>query len=621
MKKLLLCGLIAVQMLTQAVAGGPKPAKAKAAYRFSVDLTKVQADKLNINLIVPAQKKKEVVYYMPKIVPGTYANYDFGRFVSNFEARDKKGRVLPVTQLDPNSWRIEGARSLNRISYTVEDTWDSSLPGEAVFEPGGTNIEENKNFVLNTHGFFGYLDNQKRARYEVNITKPQGFYGSTSLTAAKSEGNTDTYYVDSYNELVDAPMMYNEPDTTILKVGGADILVSVYSPNKVLSSKDVAKTIGPMLDAQRQYLGGTLPIQKYAFLIYLFDKPTASGNMGALEHSYSSMYCLPEGQAEQLAQTVRDVAAHEFFHILTPLSIHSEQIHDFDFNQPEMSKHLWLYEGVTEYFAGHMQVHQGLIDLNQYAEMILEKLFSADQFNQTLPFTEMSKNCLDKHKDQYSNVYQKGALIGLCLDIKLRQLSGGKYGLQNLMADLSKQYGKEKAFRDDELFDQIAKLTYPEIRTFFARYVEGSEPLPLEEVFGAVGITYKEKMAVKGITLGNIELGYNPETQRIMVASTAKLNDFGRKMGYQEKDEIKTINGQELTVQNAQQVLTDFRDNTKEGDPLEIVVVRKDEKGQDKEVKLVRKVESVESEQRHAFVPAENPTEAQVALRKAWLGK
>jgi PDZ domain-containing secreted protein len=128
-------------------------------------------------------------------------------------------------------------------------------------------------------------------------------------------------------------------------------------------------------------------------------------------------------------------------------------------------------------------------------------------------------------------------------------------------------------------------------------------------------------MAVKGITLGNIELGYNPETQRIIVASTAKLNDFGRKMGYQDKDEIKTLNGKELNVKNAQEVLTDFRDNTKEGDPLEIVVIRKDDKGQDKEVKLTQKVEAVESEQRHAFVPAENPTEAQTALRKAWLGK
>jgi predicted metalloprotease with PDZ domain len=423
--------------------------------------------------------KKEVIYYMPKIVPGTYANYNFGRFVNDFTARDKKGKVLPVEKLDENSWKIKDAQKLSRITYTVEDTWDTEIEKDFVFEPGGTNIEENTNFVLNTHGFFGYFDDLKRTTYQVNITKPEGFYGSTSLSTTRSTKNQDTYVIDSYMDLVDAPMMYNKPDTTILKVGGADILVSVYSPNKIASSKEIATNINEVLQAQKEYLGGQLPIKKYAFLIYLFDKPTKSGSMGALEHSYSSLYSLPEAKSEQLAQTVRDVAAHEFFHIVTPLSIHSEEIHNFDFNTPQMSKHLWLYEGVTEYFAGHMQVKHGLIDLAQYADMIREKLFQAEQFNDTLPFTVMSKNALDVHKDQYGNVYQKGALIGLCLDIKLRELSGGKYGMQNLMQDLAKNFGKEKAFKDEELFDQIAKLTYPEIRTFFTRYVEGNEPLPL----------------------------------------------------------------------------------------------------------------------------------------------
>ncbi len=619
MKKFLVFGLMALHLVAQAAVNGDKPGK--AAYQFTVDLTKTQNDKVTVNLIVPAQNKKEVVYYMPKIVPGTYANYDFGRFISNFSARNKKGKVLPVEQLDPNSWKIKEANTLNRISYTVEDTWDTDTKGDFVFEPGGTNIEENRNFVLNNHGFFGYIDDQKRAMYEVNVLKPADFYGSTSLDLAKTDGKTDTYYISSYNELVDAPIMYSKPDTTVLKVGGADILVSVYSPNKVLSSKDVAKTIGPMLDAQKEYLGGSLPIKKYAFLIYLFDGASKSGSYGALEHSYSSMYYLPEANAEQSSQMVRDVASHEFFHILTPLSIHSEQIHNFDFNKPEMSKHLWLYEGVTEYFAGHMQVKQGLIDLNKYAEMLLEKMQTAEQFNDSVPFTVISKGCLDQYKEQYYNVYQKGALIGLCLDVKLRQLSEGKYGLQNLMADLAKKYGKEKPFWDDELFDEIGKMTYPEIRTFFARHVEGSEPLPLEEVFGAVGINYKERMKVKAITLGNIEIGFNPDTKRIMVASVANLNEFGKKMGYKEKDEIVSINGKELTIANAQQVLTDFRDSTKEGDPLEIVVARKDEKGKETQVKLAQTVQAVDTEQRHVFLPMENPTAEQVALRKSWLGQ
>jgi predicted metalloprotease with PDZ domain len=44
-----------------------------------------------------------------------------------------------------------------------------------------------------------------------------------------------------------------------------------------------------------------------------------------------------------------DVVSHEFFHIVTH-HIHSKEIQDFDYNDPKMS-HLWMYEGVTEYFA------------------------------------------------------------------------------------------------------------------------------------------------------------------------------------------------------------------------------------------------------------------------------
>lgn len=588
-------------------------------YQFSIDLANVQDDKVTVNLITPSMKKKEVIYYLPKIVPGTYANYDFGRFVSNFTARDKKGNVLPVEKIDENSWRIKNARKLNRISYTVEDTWDTEKTENFVFEPGGTNIEADKNFVLNTHGFFGYFDNLKRAPYEVNVTKPSGFYGSTSLTATQSDDKQDTYQIGSYMDLVDAPMMYNRPDTAMLKVGGADVLVSVYSPNKVASAKAIATDINEVLEAQKKYLGGQLPIKKYAFLIYLFDKPTKSGSMGALEHSYSSLYCLPEAQPEQLSQTVRDVAAHEFFHILTPLNIHSEEIHNFDFNQPKMSKHLWLYEGTTEYFAGHAQVKYGLIDLPKYVDMLREKLVQAEQFNDTLAFTDLSKGALDKEKDQYGNVYQKGALISMCLDIRLRELSGGKYGMQNLMQDLAKTYGKDKAFKDEELFDKITQLTKPEIREFFTRYVEGKEPLPIKETFTKVGIDYQESVKKKGVNLGNVQIGYNPDTQRLMVADVSQLNEQGKQLGYLEGDEFVSLNGKAMTTATIQQVITDYIATAKAGDSLQVIVARKDEGGKEKEVTLSGKVLEVDMEQQHVMQPAANPTPQQTALQAAWL--
>jgi predicted metalloprotease with PDZ domain len=87
----------------------------------------------------------------------------------------------------------------------------------------------------------------------------------------------------------------------------------------------------------------------------------------------------------------------------------------------------------------------------------------------------------------------KGALIGLCLDIRLRELSGGKYGTQHLMQDLLRKYGKNKPFKDDELIGEITKMTFPEIRHFFTDYVINAKALPLKEYLLKVGIMYDTK--------------------------------------------------------------------------------------------------------------------------------
>ena len=77
---------------------------------------------------------------------------------------------------------------------------------------------------------------------------------------------------------------------------------------------------------------------------------------------------------------------------------------------------------------------------------------SQKEYNDTMPFTFMSTHVLEaKYHKQYNNVYAKGALINMCLDILLRYNSNGEYGTQNLMADLSKLYGKDKSFKDDDL--------------------------------------------------------------------------------------------------------------------------------------------------------------------------
>jgi predicted metalloprotease with PDZ domain len=590
-----------------------------ANYQFSLDLTKVHDDMLTVNLVTPLMSTDTVLYRMPAIVPGTYKVYNFGKFVSNFKAMDKTGKEISVIKMDANTWKIPDAKNLNRISYDVEDTWDSKQEGETVFEPAGTNFQADTNFVLNNHAIFGYFEGMKKNNYILNITHPTGFYGATGLTDVKRDGNLDHYVVPDYMQLVDGPIMYDIPDTTHLYVGGADILISVYSPKKLVTSKFVSDSLRVLLDLQRQYLGGTLPVKNYCFIIYLNNKNYQSNAFGALEHSYSSMYTLLEMKPALIAQTVKDVSAHEFFHIVTPLSIHSEEIGNFDYNKPKMSQHLWMYEGLTEYAAHHVQIKYGTLSLNDYLKEVHNEMDAADDFTDDLSFTEMSKNCLDKYEDQYDNVYQKGALIGLCLDIKLRQLSEGKYGTQDLMRDLAKKYGKEKSFIDDSLFSDIVKLTYPEIGDFFKKYVIGGDPLPFEEIFATVGVEYKPRAKVMVLdALGGygVRLDQNANI-RLWPEQT---NPFSTEMDYQKGDMLLSFNGIKITAENANSVIADFNAQAKEGQEI-VVKIKRLHNGKWKKKTLKGKMHYVPSIEHNVLTPMENPTPEQLKIRKAWINK
>ncbi len=591
----------------------------QAPYLFKVDLTNVQDDKLKVELTTPKFTQKKVIYNIAKTVPGTYSYDDYGRYIQDFTAYDAKGKKLKVKALDKNRYQIEKATKLAKITYLVNDTWDSpEIKGDHVFEPTGTNIDAT-HFVINNHGLFGYFDNMKKHPYQINFVRPTNFYGASSLSPIKVADNEDKFEADSYNLLVDSPILYFEPDTTIVKIGDTDILVAVHSPKKMATSAEIAENIKTTLEAQKEYLGGKLPIKKYAFLIILADVAPGS-SYGALEHSYSSLYYLPESSAEELSQTVKDVASHEFFHIVTPLNIHSEEIGDFDFNEPKMSQHLWMYEGLTEYAAGHMQMKYGLIDLPKYLSMLRNKIAGMkEQYNETLPFTEMSKNVLTTTKDQYANVYEKGALIGMCLDIELRELSKGKYGTQQLMKDLSKEYGKDVSFKDNELFDKIVALTYPQIGTFIKNYIAGNQPLPIAYYLNKVGVNYTDSEKVSNINFGDVELSYNPETERIYVKGIDKMNEIGEKMDYKVNDEIINFNGEALTISNAQGLITDFIKNAKVGDVFNVTVLRKDNNGDKKEVKLSTILNPVETIQKYILKIEDNPSFEQLRLKDWWL--
>jgi predicted metalloprotease with PDZ domain len=315
---------------------------------------------------------------------------------------------------------------------------------------------------------------------------------------------------------------------------------------------------------------------------------------------------LPSQQGTQLAQYFKDIAAHEFYHVITPLNIHSKEIGDFNYATPQMSKHLWLYEGVTEYFSHYVQFRAGLLTKQQYIDVLNEKVeISSKYYNDTLPFTTMSKGCLDKHKKQYGNVYQKGALIALGLDLLLLEKSNGEYNLQRLINELSLKYGKENSFEDENLFNEITKMTYPVVGEYFANYVDGNQILPLEKMFASIGVNFKREVIKKGFSLGSPKLAYDyPKSKQFTVAAVDANNEMNKSLGYQVGDKLYSLNKKKLTLFTYGAVRNNWEKTVKEGDVIKIVVQRKNESGKYKKVKLqatakltdVKKVNSFEGE-------------------------
>ena len=590
----------------------------------NLDLLNIKDDKVKVTVDPGKFLTEEVTFHIPKTVPGTYSIDNYGKFVDDFKALDYLGAELLVVKTDDNSWKIENAVNLDKITYLVNDSFD--IDGEkGVFSPSGTNIDKDNILLLNLHGFVGYFDELKEKPYQLIVKRPNALFGSTSLSLSESvdlaetpNSKKDIYLADRYFDIVDNPIMYSKPDTTYVNVEGIKVLLSVYSPNKAHTAKSIKPQIEKMISAQKRFLGKIDNTSKYSILLYLADptKLDAKG-FGALEHHTSTVVVLPETMPlETLNQSMTDVVSHEFFHILTPLSVHSKEIHYFDYNKPKMSQHLWMYEGVTEYFANLFQVNQGLIDNKEFYTRVATQIKNSKNYNDTLSFTYMSKNILeDLYKDEYYNVYLKGALIGMSLDLRLRELSNGEMGILDLMKKLSEQYGKNKPFEDDQLIPTIVSLTYPEIQNFFDTYVSGNTPIPYDTFLGKAGVSIETEDTTTSFFIdGQVPyIDGNPENMELFFRKGIALNSFLNELGVKNGDVIKEVNGKTFTIQNVYDLVMDSQ-TWKEGDDVEMLLERNDE-----EIKLKGKI-SIPTTKKSVIKEMDLPeTDSRVKIRNAWL--
>lgn len=599
------------------------PIQGDEACKVYIDLTQIVDDQVKVEFVVPILMEDEVVYNMPRMVPGTYKVYDFGRFVNDLVAIGGRGDTLEVEKLNTNQWKIKDAKQLYKIVYMADDTYDGE--GTDIFAPAGTGFSEGV-YMLNTFSFVGYLEGYKDVAFEYHVKKPEGLYGTTSLDRISSEENVDVFAAGDYFELHDCPVLYAKPDTASINVGGTHVALGIHSPEGNLKASEIMAGLEPVFHAAAEYLGGDLPAEKYTVLIYGMDLKQSMLGVGALEHHTSTVVNVPDISDqylkmmadESMLQLLRDIVAHEFFHIVTPLNIHSQHIADYDFMNPQMSEHLWLYEGITEYNSHISQARGGIITEERFFDNMKSKMNSDRTiYNAHVPFTTMSKYALSFYESQYGNVYEKGALIGMCLDLTLRQDSDGEYGLADLLMELSTVYGKDTFFLDEQLFDlMIEQSGNDELGEFFARYVESAEPLPYAKLLGSVGYHYQAERVTRSISDGG--LSFTVKGDLVTVGGYRANDAFIKSLAIRRRDVLVSWGDVKITPSNYEEAMAEFLQNAKAGDEINVSVVRV-VKGKEKKVKLSGVVQNYDLTESDVLHIKRNPTAEELQMKKAWI--
>ncbi len=565
--------------------------------KFVINLNHISDDLFHVTLYPDNLSSENNIYQFAATAPGTYEEMDIGRFVKSFKAFDSDGNEMQTNQISTNQWNLSSPQQIKKIEYTIGDTWDAKIDSNKIYLMSGSNLDSN-DVLINGQCVFGYFHGKQSHPIKIKLEYPKEWSIGTALQL-DSEG---FYDAPTFDYVVDSPILLGKLTEDSIKVGNAKVMVFTYSRTGLIKSSELLSSIKDILQAESKFTDG-LPVKHYTFLFHMGER-----GAGAWEHSYSSEYVLREEPlTKPVVDNLRSMIAHEFFHIVTPLNIHSELVAKFNFVKPVMSQHLWLYEGVTEWAANILQLRDSLISLRHYLDIMHRKLSFMQGFDKNISLTELGTHSV-KLPNQYINIYFKGAVVAGLLDIKLLELSNGTKGLREVINRLSKKYGPDKSFSEDNFFDEFVKMTYPETKDFIKDYIKGTQELPLKEYYKKLGIDYYES---KGFDSSKTSLGLTLGVQDNHFVVSSIFESSSNKDKLQIGDIIDSVDGEELNFKNIRDKLQEYQ-HKNVGDTVKIVAVRNNNK-----INLDLVLNPVE--RKYIFEIAPNPTSEQLRLRKVWM--
>jgi predicted metalloprotease with PDZ domain len=389
-----------------------------------------------------------------------------------------------------------------------------------------------------------------------------------------------------------------------------------------------------IVETEVELMGGEIPYHDYTFILHL-----RANTGGGLEHLNSTALGYPRfGFKPERSDDVNSAApgapplrtyrgflslvAHEFFHLWNVKRIRPDALGPFDYTKENYTKLLWVAEGVTDYYARLVLRRAGLISEKEFltenakAFQTLQNtpgrlVMSVEEssFDTWIKYYRQDENSVNSQVDYYD----KGAILGLLLDLEIRKQSRGAKSLDDVMRYLYAEFYKQNRNYTPEDFQRACELMAgPGLDSFFAKYIREREELDYDSALAVAGLRLDRTAAADGSkAVEKPYLGADlvQEVDRLLVKKVyagAPAYEQGLNTG----DQIVAFNNMRVNKD-----LLDARIAEKRpGDLVALTIFRSDDLST-MLIKLGGRVDSV-----YRIVPVNNPVEDQKRTYQSWLG-
>jgi predicted metalloprotease with PDZ domain len=582
-----------------------KPAKTQAAIRYRVDLGEAAAHQFRVQMTVPAPEPGQLLS-LPVWIPGSYMVREFGRHLNGLAARQGR-RPVALTQLDKTTWRAEtqGSAALT-IEYRAY-AFDTSV--RTAFLDDGRGFFNATSLCLRAHG-------HEAVPHQVALASlPTGWEVATAMPPLA--GERQAFVSADYDELVDHPFELGRFWRGHFEAGGVPHEFVVAGAWPGFDGDRLLADTRRICATQIAFWHGRgkAPFSRYVFMLNAMED-----GYGGLEHRASTALVanrrdLPRRDQPGLTEgyvTLLGLISHEYFHTWNVKRLKPAEFMRFDYSRENYTRLLWFFEGFTSYYDDLLLRRAGLIDSARYLKLIARTVSGvrATPGQQVQSVAESSFDAWNKYYRQDENTpnatvsyYTKGSLVGLLLDLHLRQAG---QSLDVLMRRLWKGC-PGGALTEEAVLAEVAALGEPALAESLRGWVHGRGELPLTEALAAAGVQWGEEKAGWAASLG-LKLSEGPVTG-VQVKSVL-LGGAAAAAGLCAGDELLAVDGWRIRR------LDDARQWVAEGQACELLVVRQ------QRVRSLRlkPLAAPTFERSVTLAPQVQPGPQALALRRAWLG-